>query len=85
MTHRWPEFAGKARIMNSVENFERLMRLAPSKHNAICFCQGTFAAMGVDIPATIRRLRASHPLRSLSRCARQCRSLCGDISRQRAH
>ncbi|HBJ82425.1 MAG TPA: mannonate dehydratase [Verrucomicrobiales bacterium] len=49
------EFAGKARIMNSVENFERLMRLAPSKHNAICFCQGTFAAMGVDIPATIRR------------------------------
>ena len=53
-----PEFAGKARIMNRVENFERLMRLAPSKHNAICFCQGTFAAMGVDIPATIRRLGA---------------------------
>lgn len=51
-----PEFAGKARIMNSVENFERLMRLAPSKHNAICFCQGTFAAMGADIPATIRQL-----------------------------
>jgi mannonate dehydratase len=50
------EFAGKARIMNSVENFERLMRLAPSRHNAICFCQGTFAAMSVDIPATIRRL-----------------------------
>lgn len=51
-------FAGKARIMNSVENFERLMRIAPSRHNAICFCQGTFAAMGVDIPATIRRLGA---------------------------
>lgn len=51
-----PAFAGKARIMNSVESFERLMRLAPSRHNAICFCQGTFAAMGVDIPATIRRL-----------------------------
>ena len=50
------EFAGKARIMNSVENLERLMRLAPSEHNAICFCQGTFAAMGADIPATIRRL-----------------------------
>jgi mannonate dehydratase len=50
------EFAGKARIMNSVENFERLMRCVPSRHNAICFCQGTFAAMGVDIPATIRRL-----------------------------
>lgn len=53
-----PVFAGKARIMNSVENFERLVRIAPNRHNAICFCQGTFAAMGVDIPATIRRLGA---------------------------
>jgi mannonate dehydratase len=51
-----PEFRGKARIMNSVENFERLVRLVPSERNGICFCQGTFAAMGVDIPATIRRL-----------------------------
>ncbi len=51
-----PEFQGKARIMNSVENFERLVALVPSKHNSICFCQGTFAAMGVDIPSTIRRL-----------------------------
>lgn len=47
---------GKARIMNSVENFERLVDLVPSPSNAICFCQGTFAAMGVDIPASIRRL-----------------------------
>ncbi|NBV21538.1 MAG: mannonate dehydratase [Proteobacteria bacterium] len=50
------EFQGKARIMNSVANFERLVRLVPSAHNGICFCQGTFAAMGADIPATIRRL-----------------------------
>jgi len=50
------ELLGKARIMNSVENFERLVDLVPSPSNAICFCQGTFAAMGVDIPATIRRL-----------------------------
>lgn len=54
-----PEFLGKARIMNSVENFERLQELAPSPHNAICFCQGSFAAMGVDIPAAIRRLGRS--------------------------
>lgn len=47
---------GKARIMNCVESFERLIALAPSPANAICFCQGTFAEMGVDIPATIRRL-----------------------------
>ena len=51
-----PRLLGKDRIMNSVEAFERLMQLAPSPHNAICFCQGTFATMGVDIPAAIRRL-----------------------------
>ena len=51
-----PMFLGKARIMNSVENFERLVSLVPSPRNAICFCQGTFATMGVDIPQTIRRL-----------------------------
>lgn len=51
-----PVFLGRARIMNTVESFERLMALAPSPRNAICFCQGTFATMGVDIPATIRRL-----------------------------
>lgn len=51
-----PVFRSKARIMNSVENFERLVRLVPSEHNGICFCQGTFAAMRADIPATIRRL-----------------------------
>ena len=50
------EFLSKSRIMNSVENFERLMKLVPSPHSGICFCQGTFAEMGVDIPATIRRL-----------------------------
>jgi mannonate dehydratase len=51
-----PELLGKARIMNCVESFERLVAIAPSTSNAICFCQGTFAEMGVDIPATIRRL-----------------------------
>ena len=39
-----------------VENFEKLIELVPSPSNAICFCQGTFASMGVDIPASIRRL-----------------------------
>ena len=51
-----PELLGNARIMNSVENFERLVHLVPSPNNGICFCQGTFAAMGADIPQTIRRL-----------------------------
>jgi mannonate dehydratase len=47
---------GKPRIMHNVEGFERLVKLVSSPFNAICFCQGTFAAMGVDIPATIHRL-----------------------------
>lgn len=51
-----PEFLGRARIINSVDACERLMRLVPSPNNALCFCQGTFATMGVDIPATIQRL-----------------------------
>lgn len=54
-----PEFNGRGRIMNSVENFERLVKLVPSPRNTVCFCQGTFATMGVDIPETIRRLGPS--------------------------
>lgn len=50
------EFLGRGRIMNCVEGFERLVNLVPSPSNAVCFCQGTFAEMGVDIPAAIRRL-----------------------------
>jgi len=50
------QFLGRARIMNCVESFERLVALVPSRSNAICFCQGTFAEMGVDIPSSIRRL-----------------------------
>ena len=50
------ELLGKPRIMHTVESFERLVTLVPSTNNAICFCQGSFATMNVDIPATIRRL-----------------------------
>ena len=51
-----PAFRGNARIMNCVEGFERLVKIVPSRSNAICFCQGSFAEMGVEIPTTIRRL-----------------------------
>lgn len=54
-----PALLGRARIMNSVENFERLIQLAPSPHNGICFCQGSFATMNADIPQAIRRLGPS--------------------------
>jgi mannonate dehydratase len=43
-----------ARIMRSVGNFERLFSLAPSPVNGLTFCQGCFAEMGADLPATIR-------------------------------
>jgi len=46
-----------ARIMRSVENFERLFALAPSPVNGLTFCQGCFAELGVDLCATIRRFK----------------------------
>jgi mannonate dehydratase len=49
---------GTERIMNSVENFERLLAYSSSKVNGVTFCQANFAAMGADVPATIRRLGA---------------------------
>ncbi len=51
-----PSLLGKPRIMHNVDGFERLIKLAPSPSNGICFCQGSFATMNVDIPATIRKL-----------------------------
>ena len=46
---------GLARIMRSMEAFQRVIEMAPSPSNGITFCQGNFAAMGnVDIPAAIR-------------------------------
>jgi len=51
-----PSLGGQARIMWNVEAFERLIELYDSPSNAVCFCQGTFAEAGVDVPKTIRRL-----------------------------
>jgi len=49
-----PELRGIARIMTSVEAFKRMLDLYPSDSNSLCFCQGSFATMGADIPAAIR-------------------------------
>lgn len=51
-----PSLLGNDRIMHDVAGFERLVELVPSPSNKIAFCQGTFSEMGIDIPATIRRL-----------------------------
>ena len=53
-----PALLGNDRIMHCVEGFERLVGLAPSPCNKVAFCQGSFAEMGVDIPAVIRQLGA---------------------------
>ena len=45
---------GVGRIMRSVENFQRLLDLAPSPANGITLCQGNFTLMTSDLPAAIR-------------------------------
>jgi mannonate dehydratase len=46
---------GLARIMRSVESFDRLLRLVDSPANGITLCQGCFGEMGCDLPSVIRR------------------------------
>lgn len=46
---------GIPRIMNTVENFDRLLKIVPSDFNGVTMCQGNFSLMGVDIPSLVRR------------------------------
>ncbi len=46
---------GLGRIMRSVENFERLLKIAPSPMSGIALCQGNFALMTDELPSVIRR------------------------------
>lgn len=46
---------GISRIMNSVENFDRLLAMHKSKANGITMCQGNFGLMGIDIPTLVRK------------------------------
>jgi mannonate dehydratase len=48
------EIQGTARIMNSVESFQKLIDLYPSEYNGITFCQGNFALMTKDLPAIVK-------------------------------
>ena len=50
-----PAVRGLARIMRSVEAFQRAIDLVPSECNGITLCQGNFALMTDDLPATIRQ------------------------------
>ena len=46
---------GIPRIMNTVENFDRMLKLVDNPYSGLTMCQGNFALMGTDIPALIRR------------------------------
>ena len=41
--------------MNTVESFDRMLDIVPSKFSGITMCQGNFSLMGADIPALVRR------------------------------
>lgn len=45
---------GAARIVTSIENYQRIFDLAPSPANAMLFCQGCVAEMGTDVLDAIR-------------------------------
>jgi mannonate dehydratase len=45
---------GISRIMTTVPNFDRMLKLYPSPSNGITMCQGNFSLMGVDIPETVQ-------------------------------
>jgi len=50
-----PTLGGGDQILYCPEAFERLLNLSESPALGVCFCQGTFSAMGAEIPALIRR------------------------------
>ena len=45
---------GVARIMSSIENYQKLIDLAPSPANGIGLCQGNFSLITDDLPSVIR-------------------------------
>jgi mannonate dehydratase len=46
---------GIGRILTSADAVEKAINLVPSPNLGVTLCQGTYAAMGEDIPATIHR------------------------------
>jgi mannonate dehydratase len=46
---------GVARIISSIDNYQRMLDLVPSEANGIGLCQGNFSLMTRDLPAAIRR------------------------------
>jgi len=47
---------GAARIVSSLDQYHRIFDLVPSDNNAMLFCQGCVAEMGVDVCKAIREI-----------------------------
>lgn len=73
---------GEARIMSSVADFERLVKMSDSAANGICFCGGCFSEMGADVPGSIRlfgsRIAYAH-FRDVAGCVPKFRETFHDI------
>ena len=53
---------GAARVLSSLDDFERMFNIAPSPANAMLFCQGCVTEMGVDVYEVIRRMAAKRKI-----------------------
>ncbi|ARM77082.1 mannonate dehydratase [Acidianus manzaensis] len=51
------EYRGVARIMNSIENYDKYLNLVKSDNVGITFCQGNFTLMTDDLPGAIRHFK----------------------------
>jgi mannonate dehydratase len=48
---------GAARIVSSLDQYERIFKETPSPNNAMLFCQGCVREMGEEVNAAIQRMR----------------------------
>ena len=53
---------GAARILSTLDDFERMFNAVPSHVNAMLFCQGCVREMGEDVPTAIRRIGAQNKI-----------------------
>ena len=49
-----PELGGYARILETVDDYDRAYAMHPSPSNAVTFCQANFKLMGADLEAAAR-------------------------------
>ena len=53
---------GAARILSTLNDFERMFKEVPSPVNTMLFCQGCVREMGEDVPTAIRRIGAQNKI-----------------------